>query len=54
MKVAIMGGGNHFRVGSANEVITEEDLNEVYGVHVKICNVGENGRELKVCVPYEM
>lgn len=53
-KVAVMGWGNQFLVGNANEVITETYLKEVYDVHVKICNVGENGKELKVCVPYEI
>lgn len=50
-KVAVMGKDNIFRVGTADEVITESYLKAIYGVDVQIIKVGQKDRETKVCVP---
>lgn len=50
-KVAVLGKDNTFKVGTADEVITESYLKTIYGVEVQIINAGEKDNEIKVCVP---
>lgn len=46
-KVAILGRNNMFIFGTPAEVVTEQNLQAVYGVDVKIVRAGE----YKVCMP---
>ena len=46
-KVAIMKGKNFIGIGSPDEVITEENMESVYGIKVKVMNMGDR----KACVP---
>jgi iron complex transport system ATP-binding protein len=51
-KVALMKRNNDFVVGSADEVITEENLRSAYGVDVKITSTTNNrGEYIRSCVP---
>ena len=50
-KVAVIEKGNVFRIGTAEEVITEDYLKTVYGVDVQIISVGKKSDSLRVCVP---
>jgi iron complex transport system ATP-binding protein len=51
-KTALLCGDGNMRTGSADEIITEENLNEAYGVGVKIFeSVTEDGNRIKSCVP---
>lgn len=49
-KVAIMKGKNFIDVGIPEDVITEENMEETYGIKVKVMDI-ENRR---VCVPLKM
>lgn len=50
-KVVLMQKGNLFWVGSSQEVVTEKNLGEVYGIKVKIAAVKNGGEEIKACIP---
>jgi len=50
-RVAVIERGNIFRIGTAEEVITEDYLKTVYGVDVQIISVGEKHGSLRVCIP---
>ncbi len=51
-KVALMQRDNRFTVGSADEVITEENLRSAYGVDVRITGAfNDRGEQIKACVP---
>lgn len=51
-RVALMQRNNVFTIGSADEVITEENLKAAYGIAVKIINtVNETGEQIKACIP---
>jgi len=50
-KVAVIERGNAFRIGTAEEVITEDYLKTVYGVDVQIISIGENHDGRRVCIP---
>lgn len=51
-KVALMKRNDEFLFGSAEEVVTEENLRSAYGVDVKIAGVRDgSGEYIKTCVP---
>lgn len=51
-KVAFMQKNNVFTVGTVDEVVTEDNLKEAYGINVKIIStVNSNGDEVKACIP---
>lgn len=51
-KVAFMQKNNVFTVGSVDEVVTEDNLKEAYGINVKIINtVNAVGDNIKACIP---
>ncbi|AKN29744.1 iron ABC transporter ATP-binding protein [Clostridium carboxidivorans P7] len=51
-KVAFMQKSNVFTVGTVDEVVTEDNLKEAYGINVKIINtVNSNGNKIKACIP---
>ena len=51
-KVALMQKNNKFVVGTADEVVTEENLKSAYGINVKInSSLNTNGEYIKSCVP---
>lgn len=51
-QVALLQKNCKFKVGSADEIITEENLREAYGVNVKIITTILNGKdEIKSCIP---
>lgn len=51
-KVVLMQKNNVFTIGSADEVVTEENLRSAYGVEVKITSSqGVQGEIIKSCVP---
>jgi iron complex transport system ATP-binding protein len=49
-KVAIMNDQNFIDVGPPDDVITEENMEKAYGIHVEIVDIGRNR---KICVPLE-
>ncbi|MDP4182794.1 MAG: ABC transporter ATP-binding protein [Bacillota bacterium] len=50
-KVALMTK-NLFKVGSVDEIVTEENLRSAYGINVKITStVDESGNIIKACIP---
>jgi len=58
-KVLLLKSGRLYAAGTPEEVITEQNLERLYGVNVKIVNTGvqnnsrgkSGGGEVKVCVP---
>lgn len=51
-KVALLQRNNKFKVGSVNEIVTETNLKEAYGVNVSIVKTkGANDEEIRTCVP---
>lgn len=57
-KVILLKRGGVYAVGTPAEVITEQNLNQLYGVDVKIVNTGVRGLQkqregegIRVCVP---
>ncbi len=51
-KVAFMQRNNVFTVGNVDEVVTEDNLKEAYGINVKIIStVNSNGDKVKACIP---
>jgi iron complex transport system ATP-binding protein len=51
-KVGLMEKNNKFKIGTADEIITEENLKSVYGIDMKIASIqGENGEKIKSCIP---
>jgi iron complex transport system ATP-binding protein len=51
-KVALMQKNNVFKVGNVDEVVTEENLKNAYGINVKVTSVlSDRGDEVKSCVP---
>ena len=51
--VGLMGPGGRFDVGAAAEVITPENLRELYGVEVALAEVSApGGRTTVACVPF--
>ncbi|CQR73411.1 putative ABC transporter ATP-binding protein [Sporomusa ovata DSM 2662] len=51
-KVAVIEKGNAFRIGTAEEVITEDYLKTVYGVDVQIISIGDKNGGRRVCIPF--
>jgi iron complex transport system ATP-binding protein len=51
-KVGIMKGHSFIDLGAANDVVTEENMREAYGLDVKIAFIDK--AERKVCVPLKM
>lgn len=47
-KVAIMKDRNFMDIGKPDEVITRENMEKAYGIHVEIVDMGDNR---KICVP---
>lgn len=41
---------NGFRIGAADDIITESNMRDTYGIRVKIAKVGDNGYYVKDCV----
>jgi len=53
-RVVLMGKGGDITVGSAEEVITEENLSKTYGVDIKVLSVSvPMGTNLRFCMPVE-
>ncbi|AAK79948.1 iron complex transport system ATP-binding protein [Clostridium acetobutylicum] len=51
-KVALIERGRIFKIGSMDEVITEENLKSMYGIDVKIISVKDQyGNVIKSCIP---
>lgn len=51
-KVALLQKNNIFKVGSVQDIVTEENLKEAYGVNVSIVKtLSNNGEEISTCVP---
>lgn len=51
-KVALLRRNDKFEVGSVNDIVTERNLKEAYGVNVNIVKtIGNNGEEISTCVP---
>jgi ABC-type cobalamin/Fe3+-siderophores transport system ATPase subunit len=53
-KVAIMKKGEFLAFGPPDEVITEENLESIYGVKVRVADINDddgNGAGYRVCVP---
>jgi iron complex transport system ATP-binding protein len=50
-KVAIMKKGEFLAFGPPDEVITEENLESIYGVKIKVVDVDNGGSSCRVCVP---
>ena len=51
-KVGLMEKNNKFKIGTADEIITEENLKSVYGIDMKIASIqGENGEKIRSCIP---
>lgn len=51
-KVALMQRNSIFTYGSVEEVVTEENLRNAYGIDVRITSTNAGGKEiLKTCVP---
>ncbi len=50
-KVAIMNNGSIMAMGSPEEVITEKNMREAYGIDVKVMDVDENR---KACIPMQI
>lgn len=51
-KVALLQRGSRLQVGTAEEVITENNLMSAYGVRVKIGTLlGDDGTQISACVP---
>ena len=51
-KVALLQKNNKFSIGSADDIVKEENLREAYGVNVKIVTtISDDGDEIKSCVP---
>jgi iron complex transport system ATP-binding protein len=53
-RAALMNGGSLMAVGSADEVITEDNLKATYGIDVKVFSVRDpsGGGTLKLCSPW--
>ena len=49
-KVAIMKDRKFLDIGKPADIITEENMEKAYGIHVKIVDVGQNR---KICVPLQ-
>lgn len=49
--VILMGRNKNIRSGSAAEVITEENMLDAYGVRVRIFEVEDEGKKMKICEP---
>ena len=51
-KAALMKRNNEFLFGSAEEIVTEENLRSAYGVDVKIAGVlNDSGEYIRTCIP---
>lgn len=50
-KVALMQKNKPFQSGTADEIVTEENLKSAYGINVKITSLDYNGEKIKSCVP---
>lgn len=51
-KTMIMQKNSIYKVGKANEVMTEENLKAAYGIEIKIANIENgNGEKINTCVP---
>lgn len=49
-KVALLNK-NGFEVGTADELITETNMRDTYGINVKIAKIDDQGVNIKSCVP---
>ncbi|TGA99907.1 ABC transporter ATP-binding protein [Sporolactobacillus shoreae] len=51
-KVVLMQKNRMFKIGTADQIVTEENLKEAYGISVKIISTtDESGQNVKSCVP---
>lgn len=51
-KIGLIQKNNAFIVGNVNEVITEENLKNAYGINVRIIEtIIENGEVVRACIP---
>lgn len=51
-KVALMQKNNVFKVGSVEDVVTEENMRTAYGINVKITGIkSDKGEFVRTCVP---
>jgi iron complex transport system ATP-binding protein len=51
-KVALIKNNRNIQIGRCNEVITEENLKDTYGIDVKIAEVIDaEGRPIRACIP---
>lgn len=51
-KVALLDKNNKFMIGTPDDIVTEENLRNAYGVNVKIINTALEGEnKIKSCVP---
>ncbi len=51
-KVALVRSSKTIQIGTSDEIITEENLRETYGIDVKITSVSDrNGHAVKACIP---
>jgi len=52
--VAIMKDGRFIDIGNPDDVVTEANLKEIYGIDVKIVCVQNGNTETKVCIPLDL
>jgi ABC-type cobalamin/Fe3+-siderophores transport system ATPase subunit len=50
-KVAVMQKGRIIHVGRPEEVITGQNLKEIYGVEVEVAEIERKGINYRVCIP---
>lgn len=50
-KVVLIERGNRLKFGSAQELVTEENLNHAYGIDVRILSEGQGKTAIRGCVP---
>lgn len=51
-KVGLLQRENSFKVGSVEEIMTEENLKSAYGIDVKIVNIADEiGTKIRSCIP---
>jgi iron complex transport system ATP-binding protein len=50
-KIVLLQKENQYIVGTADEVVTAENLKAAYDINVKIINAVNDGEAVKACVP---
>lgn len=51
-KVALVRGNKSIQIGSSDQIITEQNLKDTYGIAVKLTSVSDRrGNEVKACIP---